>query len=98
MIRTLAGIILSVAIMLTCISPTEALSCEEDSLSDVSGSGAILEMLSGQIYKIAEIDRIDSTLWLVADDVLICAQPSTNSYQIINKDEDGEEVHATRLQ
>jgi hypothetical protein len=31
-------------------SPAIAMNCENDSLWDVSGSGAILEVLSGQIY------------------------------------------------
>jgi hypothetical protein len=31
--------------------PAFAMNCEQDSISDVSGSGSILEMLSGAIYK-----------------------------------------------
>jgi hypothetical protein len=85
-------------------SPAMAMNCEEDSLSDVSGSGAILEMLSGEIYKVDEVDRVDSALWLATDDVLTCATTVTfqgkhlTLYKIINKDENGEEVDATRLQ
>jgi hypothetical protein len=84
-------------------SPAMAMNCEKDSLSDVSGSGAILEMLSGQIYKVDDIDRIDSALWLATEDVLICTDTITfegkkfTIYKIINKDSDGEEVNATRL-
>jgi hypothetical protein len=58
-------------------SPAWAMNCEKDSLSEVSGSGAILEMLSGQIYKVDEVDQVDSSLWLGAEDVLICTQVVT---------------------
>jgi hypothetical protein len=83
--------------------PAMAMNCEKDSLSDVSGSGAILEMLSGQIYKVDDVDQIDSALWLATEDVLICADTMTfqgkkiTIYKIINKDSNGEEVDATRL-
>lgn len=85
-------------------SPAMAMNCEEDSLSDVSGSGAILEMLSGQIYKVDEADQVDSELWLATEDVLICTNTMTfqgkkiTIYKIIDKDSNGEEVDATRLQ
>jgi hypothetical protein len=84
-------------------SPAMAMNCEKDSLSDVSGSGAILEMLSGQIYKVDEVGQVDSALWLSTEDVLICADTMTfqgkkiTIYKIINKDSNGEEVDATRL-
>lgn len=84
--------------------PAMAMNCEEDSLSDVSGSGAILEMLSGQIYKVDDADQVDSQLWLATDDVLICTDTMTYQgkkitiYKIIDKDSNGEEVEATRLQ
>src|SRR5216683_3196631 len=95
---------LALVSLLLSASPAIAMNCEEDSLSDVSGSGAILEMLSGQIYKVDEIDQVDSSLWLATDDVLICSRAFTvkgktlHSYKIINKDENGEEVDSTRLQ
>jgi len=47
------------------VPPAMAMDCEKDTLSDVSGSGAILEMLSGQIYKIDEVDQIEETNSLV---------------------------------
>jgi hypothetical protein len=58
----------------------------------VSSNGSILIMLSGSIYKVDELDRLDSELWLAADDVLVC-----DDGRIINKDEDGEVVGAQRL-
>jgi len=84
-------------------SPAMAMNCENDSLRDVSGSGSILEMLSGQIYKVDDVDQSYSVLWLPTDDVLICAETTTfqgrkiTIYKIIDKDSDGEEVGATRL-
>ncbi|HTQ24328.1 MAG TPA: hypothetical protein VMI09_06495 [Candidatus Binataceae bacterium] len=46
------------------IPPAMAMDCEKDSLSDVSGSGAILEMAVGRIYKVDDVDQVDSQLWL----------------------------------
>src|SRR5216683_6959142 len=93
------------ALLVSYTPSATAMNCEqEDSLSDVSGSGAILEMLSGQIYKVDDADQVDSSLWLATDDVLICSRAFTvkgktlHSYKIINKDENGEEVDSTRLQ
>jgi hypothetical protein len=83
--------------------PTSAMNCEEDALSDVSGSGAILEMLSGQIYRVDDSDQVDSSLWLASEDVLICSKTVAYKgkalaiYSVINKDENGEEVFAERL-
>lgn len=98
----------AVALALTLIvsrTPSAiAMNTEEDSLSEVSGSSAILEMLSGQIYKVDDANQADSAIWLATDDVLICSQSfvvkgkTLHSYKIINKDENGEEVDATRLQ
>jgi hypothetical protein len=82
---------------------TMAMECEKDSLSDVSGSGAILEMLSGQIYKVDDVDQVDSALWLSAEDVLVCTETKTiqgkriTIYKIINKESNGEEVSASRV-
>jgi len=80
-----------------------AMNCERDSLSDVSESGAILEMRSGQIYRVDEADQVDSSLWLAPEDVLVCSksvvyhEKSLTLYTIINKDENGEEVSVERL-
>jgi hypothetical protein len=85
------------------VRPAMAMDCEKDTLQDVSGSGAILEMLSGQIYKVDDVDQVDSAVWLATDDVLICTETKTvqgkklTIYSIINKESNGEEVSARRL-
>jgi hypothetical protein len=90
--------------LIAFVSPAIAMDCEEDSISDVSGSGAVLGMLSGHIYEVDDADRVDSELWLGAEDVLVCASTIVRGkqqitiYKIINKDEDGEEVAAIRLE
>jgi len=61
-------------------------------------------MTSGHIYKVFDVDQVDSSLWLAPEDVLVCAGTMTMKGQtvpfikIINKDEQGEEVLATRIQ
>jgi len=76
------------ALLVSYTPSATAMNCEqEDSLPDVSGSGAILEMLSGQIYKVDDSDQVDSSLWLATDDVLICSQTFTVK---------GKTLHCTR--
>jgi hypothetical protein len=90
-----AGAAIALFGWLVLSQPASAMNCEEDSLSDVSGSGAILEMLSGQIYRVDDADQVDSSLWLAAEDVLICSKTVAyhgkvlTVYTIINKDENG---------
>src|ERR1035441_8267179 len=75
--------------------------CVDDTIKEVDGDGAILIMASGSIWKVDEVDRVDSGLWLPIEDVLICSQTipvngtSVTIYTIINKEENGEEVGAT---
>ena len=69
-----------------------AKNCRDDSIRSVSSDGQILVMLSGSVYEVDQIDRIDSALWLAADDVLIC-----DDNEIINTDEQGEKVSAARI-
>ena len=96
-----AAITLATCFLLTMLAAV--MNCEEDSISEVSGSGAILEMASGHIFKVDDVDQVDSALWLGAEDVLVCDQTVTvkgqtvHLYKVINKEEDGEEVEATRL-
>ena len=77
--------------------------CEDDSIDEVAGDGAIVTMLSGFIWKVDEMDRIDSSLWLGTEDVLICSESVVfqgkplSFYTILNKDESGEEVHARKI-
>ena len=103
--RRRAGVlVLAILVVVFMSGRSLAMNCNEDSISDVSGSGAILEMLSGHIYRVDDADQVDSSIWLTAEDVLVCEDLVTAKgktyrfYKIINKDEDGEEVQAQRLQ
>jgi hypothetical protein len=72
-------------------SPAEA-ACEEDTVYDVSGDGAVITMLSGSVFQVDAADQIDTQLWSTSDDVLVC-----DDAEIINKDESGERVSVNRL-
>lgn len=80
-----------------------ARNCDDDSIQEVSESGEIIVMLSGQVFQVLAGDEVDSSLWLPAEDVLICETPVTVQgktyvmYDIINTEESGEKVSATRL-
>jgi hypothetical protein len=65
--------------------------CEDDTLESVSDGGEILIMISGEVFQVNPIDQVDTALWLAADDVLICDDI------IVNTDENGEKISATRL-
>jgi hypothetical protein len=72
--------------------PTNAATCEEDTLETVSDGGDILIMLSGAVYQVQSGGEVDSQSWLPTEDVIICGSDT-----IINKDENGERVDVTRL-
>jgi len=68
---------------------------EDDTLRSVSDGGAILHADSGQVFEVDEVDRVDTELWLAADDILYhCAGRACT---IINIDENGEVAQATLL-
>lgn len=85
------------------MSAAAAKTCYDDSIQEVSESGEIIVMLSGQIFEVDPGDRVDSALWLAAEDVLICETPVNYQgkvymlYEIINTDESAEKVSAHRL-
>jgi hypothetical protein len=90
----LAGALaMSITLGVAGLSPAAARggACDEDTIQSVSRDGSILVMLSGAVYRVSNLDRIDSMLWLPSDDVLVCGN------KIINTDEDGEKVEVTRL-
>jgi len=96
-----------VAIALLCFTPLLAhaeRTCADDSIEEVAGDGAIITMLSGSIWKVDDVDRVDSALWLGTEDVLICHEVRSLkgggtfvAYTIINKEENGEEVSVDRI-
>ena len=95
---------LAVLLFLIPLSAQADKTCVDDTIEEVAGDGAILTMLSGSIWKVDEVDRVDSGLWLGEEDVLICSQaiPMKSggtfvAYTILNKDENGEEVGAARV-
>lgn len=65
--------------------------CDEDSIETVGDDGAILVMLSGTVYRVADYDTVTSSLWLATEDVLICGS------RIVNKDDEGEAVDGWRV-
>jgi hypothetical protein len=69
-----------------------AASCEDDSILSVSSDGAILRMLSGDVFEVDPLDRVDTALWLPTEDVVVC-----DDEFVINKDENGEKAGVTRL-
>ncbi len=69
--------------------------CEQDALTDVSESGAILETTANGKYRVDPADRAESSIWNAGEDVIIC--PVSGRYVIIHKD-DGHAVNASRLE
>jgi hypothetical protein len=80
------------ATLMIAVSTAAFASCEEDSISSVSRNGEIIVTLDGKVFQVDMLDRIDSSLWLVADEILIC-----DDEIIINKDQSSEKVEVRRL-
>ena len=72
-------------------APPAGSGCDEDSIETVGDDGAILVMLSGAVYHVADYDTPTSSLWLATEDVIICGS------RIVNKDDDGEAVDGSRV-
>lgn len=80
-------------VMLLVVASGNAMadSCDEDTIKSVSSDGSILVMISGAVYEVDSVNRVDTQIWLPSDDVLICDD------EIINKDENGEKASVKKL-
>lgn len=65
--------------------------CEDGHwVQSVSSGGEIVKLEDGSLWEISAIDRIDTTLWLVTEEITVCGD------RLINTDT-GDAVDATRL-
>ena len=72
-------------------SSSKALHCEDGHwVQSVSSGGEIVKLEDGSIWEISAIDRIDTTLWLVTEEITVCGD------RLINTDT-GDAVDAARL-
>ena len=75
--------------------------CNDVSILNSPGNsgGTIVETDDGHIYKIDEVDRIDSELWLTGDDLTVCSTGYLYKGRVfflyVIYDSDGDEVDAT---
>jgi hypothetical protein len=66
-------------------------------ISEVSSSGSIVELEDGSIWEISSLDRIDTSLWLVTDDIVVLDSANPRyPYKLLNKDQ-GETAEAKLL-
>jgi hypothetical protein len=66
-------------------------SCESGHwINEVMGDGAVIKLEDGSIWKVDDVDQIDSALWLPTTEIVVC------NGQLINT-EDNESVHAERV-
>ncbi|MBF0132836.1 MAG: hypothetical protein HQL75_09665 [Magnetococcales bacterium] len=80
-----------VAIFMVCESGISYGACEVGHwVSEKIGSGEIIRLEDGSLWEIDSIDRIDTSLWLPTDNIIICDD------QLINSDS-GDKVGATPL-
>lgn len=75
--------------------------CDEDTtISSVSHDGGIIKTLDGHTYEVDEIDRIDTQLWLVPDDITVCWQAylyNGRKMTLYELRHEGEKVDAQRI-
>jgi hypothetical protein len=63
-------------------------------ITEVSGSGKIIELEDGSTWRVSPLDEITSALWLHVTDIIVKeSRDPFYAYLLINKD-DGEKVHA----
>lgn len=73
--------------------------CTTDSIEDVASDGRVIKTLGGRVYLVADIDTVDTNIWLVADDLLICSTSDPRVFRLINKDDRmSEPAYATLAQ
>lgn len=63
-------------------------------ISRVADDGGLIELEDKSNWRVDEVDRIDSALWLPTEDILVVE--SGSGYKLINKDT-GESVHVSYL-
>lgn len=88
---TMGKLIALELLLLGLLCTPAAAGCEQDTIRSVVDDGGVIVLLSGQIYQVDSVDKIDSALWLTAEDVLVCDD------KMINIDEDGENVAIRRI-
>jgi hypothetical protein len=74
--------------------------CDETFISDIRHEGAIVATGDGHLFEIDEVDRIDSSLWLVADDLLVCWETyiyEGNQVTLYTLRNGGDKVNANRI-
>lgn len=81
--------VLTCALLITQIGLAQA--CETGHwITENLADGQILKLEDGSVWKIGSFDAIDTQLWLVTTDIVVC------DGKLINVD-DGEEVEATQI-
>lgn len=66
-------------------------------ISDVSSDGGIVTLEDGSVWSITNIDRLDSTLWLTTEDIVVIESSSgLTPFKLINTDS-GDTVEASLL-
>ncbi len=87
-----AGWAASMLVMAIVSGQADAENCKNDSIRSVSDNGSTLEMVSGKVYEVSDVNNGDTQFWLADDDVLVC-----DDGEIINNDENGEKVAVKRI-
>jgi hypothetical protein len=77
--------------------PAHAMNCESDTITEKSDDSDIIKTMSGHIYEVAEINRIDTQLWLPTEDLLVCDAYGNQATMIDTDNTSDGKVDVTRL-
>lgn len=89
---------LAIAVCLFICSAAVLANVRKTFISSKSDDGAVLKMGDGSVWVVDEVDRVDSSVWLAADSVIIDDDSNSCAHvQIINTDEDDEAVCAKEV-
>jgi hypothetical protein len=65
-------------------------------IQEVNSNGAVITLEDGSLWRVDELDRIDTALWLPVDNITVLNDYGDH-YRLVNTDEDGEVANATYL-
>jgi hypothetical protein len=72
---------------------SEEPTCDDESIDEVREDGKVVQMLSGAIYLVDDVDESTSSIWLTTDDVKACSSDGIH-FKLIDGSDD---VSARRL-
>lgn len=95
-------VVVAAGVLALLSGAASAATCEKDTIASVSAGGEIIEMRSGNVFRIEPIGRRLAASWPPVSEMKICLTTaqgpgaSGEAYSLSNLDDDGQTVEAQR--